>query len=163
MAAVGSTATPSGDVAAAKALAAGADHDHQLGLVVDLIHGGHCARQQLHVSSWPDDRRWRLGEHVDVHHPGFDPAQRPLLNAAAGCSPQPAPGMVSLVEWWPSTAQSCAPGCLSIAGSHLAGAGPMMVQTPGTDDRANGGRRLEALFVLSIALDLRPGELRKLS
>jgi integrase len=33
----------------------------------------------------------------------------------------------------------------------------------GTDDRANEGRRLEALFVLSIALGLRPGELRKLS
>ena len=33
----------------------------------------------------------------------------------------------------------------------------------GTDDRVNEGRRLEALFVLSIALGLRPGELRKLS
>ncbi len=33
----------------------------------------------------------------------------------------------------------------------------------GTDDRFSEGRRLEALFVLSIALGLRPGELRKLS
>jgi integrase len=33
----------------------------------------------------------------------------------------------------------------------------------GTDNRVNEGRRLEALFVLSIALGLRPGELRKLS
>jgi hypothetical protein len=32
-----------------------------------------------------------------------------------------------------------------------------------TDDRVKEGRRLEALFVLSIALGLRPGELRKLS
>jgi integrase len=33
----------------------------------------------------------------------------------------------------------------------------------GADDRVSEGRRLEALFVLSIALGLRPGELRKLS
>ncbi len=33
----------------------------------------------------------------------------------------------------------------------------------GTDDRVSEGRRLEALFVLSITLGLRPGELRKLS
>ena len=33
----------------------------------------------------------------------------------------------------------------------------------GTNDRVNESRRLEALFVLSIALGLRPGELRKLS
>jgi hypothetical protein len=33
----------------------------------------------------------------------------------------------------------------------------------GTDDRLSEGRRLGALFVLSITLGLRPGELRKLA